>query len=123
MKNILCYMLISILLGCMNETELVEDIKFLPKPNGFEQVSIDSILKKYIDIGMPREEVADFLKFEGFSSLMKDEDDTEKGEKIHWITYLDKTSFSALPKFKVIVEVNFFDQKVSEFSGFYLRNY
>lgn len=51
MKKYLVF-LIFIIGGCMGESKLMEEIKSLPKPANFEQVSINSILEKYINIGM-----------------------------------------------------------------------
>lgn len=43
------------------------------------------------------------------------------GEKIYWILYLEKT-LSSPAKYKIVVEVDYVDQKVSGFSGVYLKN-
>lgn len=105
----------------MGESKLMEEIKSLPKPANFEQVSINSILEKYINIGMLKGESANFFTSVGFSSFVKDGDETEVGEKIYWILYLEKT-LSSPAKYKIVVEVDYVDQKVSGFSGVYLKN-
>ncbi|WGO99112.1 hypothetical protein QFX18_03435 [Saccharophagus degradans] len=120
MKKYLVF-LIFIIGGCMGESKLMEEIKSLPKPANFEQVSINSILEKYINIGMLKGESANFFTSVGFSSFVKDGDETEVGEKIYWILYLEKT-LSSPAKYKIVVEVDYVDQKVSGFSGVYLKN-
>ena len=106
----------------IGESRFMREIKSLHRPNNFEKININFILEKYISIGMPEDSMIAFFKAEGFSPSTRTLNGIkEKIVKEHWILY-SKGSSSSLPEYKVVVEIDLIDQKVSGFSGVYLRN-
>ena len=123
LKMIFIWNLVFLVLGgCMSDGRLIKDIRSLSKPDGFEQVEINFVLEKYIVIGMSKGVADSFFKSEGFSSFVKKDDEFEGvTNKIYWIRYLDDLP-SHSKKYKIVVEINLIHQKVSSFSGVYLKH-
>ena len=116
------FILLFFLGGCMGDSGLISQIKTLEKPENFEQININSTLEKYIDVGMSEKVVSDMLMDAGFS-LFKDKGESSGGDikKTYWIHYLEE-SFSSPVKYKIVVEVDVINQKVSAYSGVYLKH-
>lgn len=113
--------------GCMSESKLIAEIKSIPKPGNFEHVRIDSIVEKYFEKGMPRENVISTLRGLGFSasSQEKDEGDTEFfgcDESVLVGVYELKKTLSPLAGYKVVIYFGFEKGFYTVMKAVYLKN-
>lgn len=111
----------------MGESEMIDEIKSLPKPSNFEQVRVDGVLAKYFEKGMSREDVDSALNKFGFavSSQMKDVSDPEFAnceESILVGVYELKKMFSPVASYRVVVYFGFEKNSSSAMKGFYIKN-
>lgn len=109
----------------MEKSRMAEDmerIALLEKPKLFQPIDIHSTLEKYIDIGMSEKYITDTLTAAGFS-IKTSQSSGKNIKKIYWYQYprASNPRFSFEPFFyKIIIEIELTDQRVSAYSGRYM---
>ena len=115
--------------ACVKKNRMVEDIErivLLEKPKLFQPIDIHSTLEIYIDIGMSEKYITDTLTAAGFSpySIKTSQSSGKNIKKIYWDHYprASNPRLSFEPFFyKIIIEIELTDQRVSAYSGRYME--
>lgn len=126
-KSILLPLLIvlAILSGCIRDKSLLDEIKALPEPNGYNKIIIDYIVGNYIEKGLTREEVAVTLRRYGFwvGSWPKNETDPDFAACENGVlfgVYEFKLLF-LFPDLKIIIDIGFENHVSSVIKGRYFQ--
>ena len=113
--------------GCVEKNKFLDEVNMLPKPVGFEPISIDSLVEKYFKRGLNKEKVLSIFNEYNFLVMgqekIKSDSEFAKCDPIILVgVYEIKKLFSPVAGYKVVVYVGFENGISSVLKGYYLKH-